>query len=216
MRIEKFNYNSYDDLLANTYVVSDDDNFCVVIDPSSNGEDIIRFVSKNKLKPKAVLLTHGHFDHIRGVDVLVNEYNIPVYIHKDDSELLTNTYLNCSFFGGDEILINSSATLVDDKCKLDLLKGEQIEVIHTPFHTAGSVCYYFINNKWLFSGDTLFKSSIGRDDLPRSNPRQKDDSLRKLMKFPKDVKVYPGHGSNTDIGSEIKTIEMITNSKIFL
>ena len=216
MRIEKFNYNSYDDLLANTYVVSDDNNFCIVVDPSSNGEDIIRFISKNELKPRAILLTHGHFDHIRGVDILVSEYNIPVYIHKDDSELLTNTYLNCSFFGGDEILINASPILIDDKDKLDLLKGERIEVIHTPFHTAGSVCYYFINNKWLFSGDTLFKNSIGRDDLPRSNPRLKCESLKKVMVLPKETKVYPGHGANTNIESEIKTLEEITNSKIFL
>ena len=76
-------------------------------------------------------------------------------------------------------------------------------MIHTPFHTRGSVCYYFINNKWLISGDTLFKTSIGRDDLPGAMPEKRRESLEKLKTLPKETRIYPGHGPNSTIGSEL-------------
>ena len=99
------------------------------------------------------------------------------------------------------VSINSKANTVKD---FDTIKGleEDVLVIHTPFHTVGSVCYYFSNNKILFSGDTLFYNAIGRNDLITSVPGKTKESIRKIFTLPDEVKVYPGHGINTTIGEE--------------
>ena len=203
MRVEKFNYNDIDDLIANTYVVSDEKNNAIVIDPSVNNNRIHEFLVSRNLILKAILLTHGHFDHMRGVDSLASLYNVPVYINEFDIEYLTNPILNCSYGNESELVIKSTPTVIKDNEILDLLDGDEIKVIHTPFHTPGSVCYYFINNKWLFSGDTLFKMSIGRDDLPGAVPFKRQESLNKLKILPIETKIYPGHGSNSTIGFEL-------------
>jgi len=203
MRLDKFDYNDIEELLSNTYVVSDDDNRAIIIDPSSDGEGLLSYLKKNNLTPIAILLTHGHFDHIRGVNNLLKNYDIPVYIHELDKDFLSDPYLNCSLMCGMNITINKEPILVKDNQELHLLKDETIKVIHTPFHTVGSVCYYFTNNNWLFSGDTLFRLSIGRDDLPGSSPKSKSESLAKLKKLPNDIKIYPGHGQNTVLATEL-------------
>ena len=102
-----------------------------------------------------------------------------------------------------QIRIEKEPILLNDKEELNLLSGDTIKVIHTPFHTVGSVCYYFINNKWLFSGDTLFRLSIGRDDLPGSIRAKKNESLAKLTSLPKELKIYPGHGQNSTLEMEL-------------
>ena len=211
MKIEKFYYNDIEELFANTYVVVDELNNAVIIDPSVDNDKVITYLEKNNYKPIAILLTHGHVDHIRGVDRLVNKFNIPVYIHELDEEKFSNTYLNCSSMLGSDFIVKSKATKVYDGDELKLLNNEIIKVIHTPFHTSGSVCYYFINNKYLFSGDTLFAQSIGRDDLPTGNGRQTRDSLNKLKLLPKETKIYPGHGPNTTLEIELSLNNFLRN-----
>ncbi len=201
MRIEKFDYNDIDDLFANTYLVSDENNDAIIIDPSVDNDRLISFIIAHKYNLKAVLLTHGHFDHIRGVNRLLKEFEVPLYIHEYDKEFLTNSYLNCSISEGKEIMINKDPILLHDNDILSLLK-ERIRVIHTPFHTKGSVCFYIEDCGALFSGDTLFKFSIGRDDLPGSDPRSVYASLEKLKKLDENTKVYPGHGPNTVLKTE--------------
>lgn len=203
MKVEKFYYNDIEELYANTYVVSDDSNNAIIIDPSVDNDKVGDYLEKNNLKPVAILLTHGHFDHIRGIDRLVKRFAIPLYIHEDDKENLTNPYFNCSEDYGTPFVINSKPEIVVDNQELHLLDDEVIKVIHTPFHTQGSVCYYFINNKLLFTGDTLFKQSIGRDDLPGGNHRQIQSSLEKIKRLPKEVKIYPGHGPNSILEFEL-------------
>lgn len=203
MRLDKFDYNDIEELLSNTYVISDSENHAVIIDPSSEGDGLLKYLEKNKLTPVAIMLTHGHFDHIRGVNNLLKKYDVPIYIHELDKDFLQDSYLNCSLIYGTNVKIDKEPILVKDNEELHLLNGETIKVIHTPFHTVGSVCYYFLNNNWLFSGDTLFRLSIGRDDLPGSIPKSKYGSLAKLKKLLKDVKIYPGHGQNTVLAAEL-------------
>ena len=203
MHVEKFDYNDKEELLANTYVISDDYKKAVIIDPSSDGDGLSSYLIKNNLEPVAILLTHGHFDHIRGVNKLVDKYNLPIYIHENDREFLIDPFFNCSYMLKKQIRIEKEPILLNDKEELNLLSGDTIKVIHTPFHTVGSVCYYFINNKLLFSGDTLFMNSIGRDDLPTSNRRKRNSSLDKIKLLPKECKIYPGHGPNTSLNKEL-------------
>ena len=202
MKVIPFIYDSYDDLISNTYILIDEDNQCVVIDPGCGNDGIVKYIKKNNLALKAILLTHGHFDHMRGVDILEREYNVPLYIGFFDLENLKDEHLNCSeYFSDGHIKLSTPGIGVSEGETIDVLK-EKIVVIETPFHTAGSVCYYLKDSGLLFSGDSLFKDSIGRTDLPGSKPKEVYNSLSKLAKLDDGVKVYPGHGPFTTIKNE--------------
>ena len=202
MKVVPFIYDDYDDLIANTYVLIDENNDCVVIDPGCANEGIVKYLKKNNLQLKAILLTHGHFDHMRGVEILEKNFPAPLYIGFYDLDNLKDEHLNCSeYFSDGHIQISTPGIGVSDNETIDVLK-EKIIVIETPFHTAGSVCYYLKDSAILFSGDTLFKSSIGRTDLPGSKPKEVFNSLSKLAKLDDNVKVYPGHGPFTTIKNE--------------
>lgn len=202
MNIYKFDYNPIDDLVSNTYIIADDDLKCVIVDPGKGNDKLIEFINKHELKPTAILLTHGHIDHIRGVDRLVKIYSIEIYIHYLDEEMLKDEELNLSTHLGEPLIIKYNIKTVTDNEELNLFK-EKIIVIHTPFHTKGSVCYYLPEKKVLFTGDTLFRQSIGRDDLPNNERHKRAESLNKIKKLPKDVTIYPGHGPNTTLESEL-------------
>ena len=187
--------------MSNCYVVYDDHRRCFIVDPSCNYDGVINFVKENRLKPLGILLTHSHYDHIKGVDRTVKAFKIPVYIHEDDYEGLYSPKYNLSQIDEMLVKLTSIAKTVKD---YDTIKGleEDVLVIHTPFHSRGSVCYYLSNNKILFSGDTLFYRSIGRSDFITSIPGKTKESLKKIMALPDDVTVYPGHGIQTNIGDE--------------
>lgn len=203
MKIVPFIYPDEDDLIANTYIAVDN-NKCVIIDPSKDYDGLIKFIKKNDLEPKAILLTHGHFDHMRGINVLLDAFHLPLYIGFYDQDNLIDGRKNLSsLFSNKPCVINCSPITISNGDKIRVL-SEDIEVIETPFHTEGSVCYYLKDSKILFSGDTLFKNSIGRDDLPGACPKKKKASLERIMQLPDDVKVYPGHGEFTNIGNEKK------------
>lgn len=203
MRVIPFIYEDIDDLFANTYLLIDN-NDCVVIDPGRDYRGIVDYINKNQFKLKAILLTHGHYDHMRGVNILLKEFSCPLYIGFFDEDQLTDTYKNLStLFSDEKVVISQKAITVSDNEVL-LLLSEQIKVIEAPFHTKGSVCYYLKDSGLLFSGDTLFKGSIGRDDLPDAVPSKKRTSLAKLMLLPDNTKVFPGHGNSTTIGEEKK------------
>ena len=203
IKVIPFIYEDLDDLYANTYVLIDEENNCVVIDPAKSYKGLVNYVNKNSLIMKGVLLTHGHIDHMRGVDILIDSFNCPLYIGFFDADKLTNPYDNCSIFIGGETIVNSKASTISDKQVLKCLK-EDIIVIETPFHTSGSVCYYLSDSKLLFTGDFLFAGSVGRSDLPTAQPKEFKKSIGKILALPKETKVYPGHGPFTSIEHELK------------
>lgn len=201
MKLTPFIYDDVDDFNANTYVISDENNNCVVIDPSSKGDGIINFIKKNKYHLKAILLTHAHFDHIRGVDKLHNEFNADLYVGFEDVDKLKDARENGSIYNGENVVISTEAKSITEGDVLHLL-DEDIKVIYTPYHTSGSVSYFIEKMGAVFTGDSLFKMSVGRSDFPSGNPRLMKGSLDKLMRLNDEVKVYPGHGRFTTIGYE--------------
>lgn len=192
---------------ANTFFIVFDDNDAICIDPGDNSGDIERFIDKNNLNIIAVLLTHGHFDHIRDLNNINKKFKgIPIYIHEGDYECLSDDLLNgsASFKSKQfEHLIPNEANIVEiSRDEILNIHDLQIKCIYTPFHTKGSLCFYINEFKMLFSGDTLFKGSVGRTDLKGSCPHLMQESLSKLKILPENTIVYPGHDENTTIKYE--------------
>lgn len=188
---------------TNCYIVyTEDTKKAVIIDPAADSRRITEEISALGVTPEAVLLTHGHFDHMLAADSLRNGYHIPVCVLKDDAELLTQPDMNCS----EQFLRMSYGISADEELedgqRLAFLDGA-LTVIATPGHTAGSCCYYAEKENILFSGDTLFQGSVGRTDLPTGKASQISLSIKeKLFVLPDDTLVLSGHGEQTTIGEE--------------
>lgn len=187
---------------TNCYIISNPvTREAIVIDPGDRAGKIEQYLKDNDLVCKAILLTHGHFDHIMAAAELAELFHAGIYALEEEAELLKNPKLNESFH------IHRECSLVPDVLLRDRevieLAGYRITVLHTPGHTGGGACYYFTDQNILLSGDTLFYEDIGRSDLPTGNHRKLVESIvNQLMVLPDDVKVYPGHGEPTTIGHE--------------
>lgn len=185
---------------ANCYLlIQEDTQETVVIDPGSDSLLIQQKISENACKPAFILLTHGHFDHIMSVNDIASQYNIPVYIHKEDAGKLRDEKQNYARQFLRAVCQVHWDRLLEDGERLPFGK-EEILVIHTPGHSRGSVCYRAGN--LLFSGDTLFENSIGRTDLGDGDSEELMNSLKKLCAVQEDLIVYPGHGNSTTLKNE--------------
>lgn len=195
------------DYVSNTYILDDEKGKAVVIDPGNGVTPSIRdFLVRHNLHLEAVLLTHGHFDHIRGLPFLLETFpDAKVYMHELETDFLSEPRLNCSYLDNDvsPVILKANTIGLHDNQTLDFL-NQAIVVMHTPFHTQGSVCYYLPSSNMIFTGDTLFRGSIGRSDLPTGSPRTIIASLAKIKKLPPETKVYPGHEKSTTIERELK------------
>lgn len=201
IKVVPFIYEEDDGLFANTFLLCDQENNCVVIDPSKEYPGIVNYIKKNSLNLKAVLLTHGHIDHMRGVDLLVKTFNAPLYIGFDDEDKLTDTYANCADFLGENGIVKSKAITLADNEVLHFL-SEDIKVIAAPYHTSGSVCFYLKESEVLFAGDFIIMHGIGRSDLPSAMPREFNNSMAKILALPDETKIYGGHGPSSTLSIE--------------
>jgi len=175
----------------------------VIIDASDSLETVKHLVVDNALKIKAVLLTHGHFDHIFRAKEICKFIDAPLYAHEDEAALLQSPEMNRSDYRGLNITARPDK-LFRDGDVFDV-GGVSLKVIHTPGHTAGGVCYYDAANGVIFTGDTLFRETIGRTDMPTGDHATLVKSINeKLFILPDEVTVYPGHGEASTIGHEKK------------
>ena len=171
---------------------------CVIIDPADAGDFITSKILELNLSPKAILLTHGHFDHVLAVAELKFSFNIPFLMHRKDFFLLKRTCQTSKYFTGihSDIQPDPDNFFVDN----EILKYAKLnlKVIETPGHTPGSVCFY--KKPHLFSGDTIFKDGVGRTDFSYASEKDLNNSIKTLKKLPENTIVYSGHGEETTIG----------------
>ncbi|SHF60889.1 MBL fold metallo-hydrolase [Ornithinibacillus halophilus] len=186
---------------TNCYILSKDKE-ALIVDPGGDASKIESYLTKEGITPRAILLTHAHFDHIGAVEEISKHYNIEVYIHEIEVDWLSDPKLNGSIlFTGQVISINVPPRIFSEG---NVTIGNfSFEVIHTPGHSPGSVSFVFEKSKKVFSGDVLFNQGIGRTDLPGGDFGEIERSIRnKLYNLSDDVEVYPGHGPSTFIGFE--------------
>lgn len=199
LTIQSFAVMPFDE---NCYVVSDDTGEGVVIDPGGMAKEILAYIREAKLSIKAVLDTHGHCDHIGANDAIRDATEAPLYIHKEDGAMISDIRLNLSAFMGFKVISRPAEHLLSEGDKISFGNSE-LEVIHTPGHTKGGVC--FVGDGVAFTGDTLFAGSIGRSDFPGGSEVELIGNIKKrLLALPDETKVYSGHGPSSEIGWERK------------
>jgi len=193
---------------TNCYVVRRDEAAadCLIVDTGLEAGALVEFLGEHRLEPVAVVLTHGHADHIVGLAALRETYpGIKVYIHRLDALCLTNPGANLSALAGLTFRTDPADVLLGDG---DVVEEADIrlKVLHTPGHTPGGICLYVEADELVFAGDTLFADSVGRADFPGGDMDQLIASIRnRLFSLPDKTAVYPGHGMRTTIGREKRT-----------
>lgn len=204
--MSKFEIKSYQvgQIGTNCYLMCNlDTKEMLIIDPGDEADVLKVKINETGCTPKAILLTHGHFDHILAMNDLKNFYGVSIYAHEKEREMLQDTKSNMLSQMGITEPFEADIYMHGD-AKLQLA-GFAIQVFLTPGHTPGGCCYYFAAEKVLFSGDTLFNGSVGRTDFPGGSMSALIRSVEeKLFVLPEDVTVYPGHEGPTNIGREKK------------
>lgn len=199
MKIERFVLGS---LATNSYlIINEETKEVMIVDPATCPDYLISHVKSNDYVPKAILLTHGHFDHVMGIDGWVKAFHIPVYLHENEKEILADPRQNLSYMFGTQYTYDDVRCLKDGE--ILEIAGFRFKVIHTPGHTKGGCCYYEEAEEVLISGDTLFAQSVGRSDFPTGDGQTLVSSIKeRLFCLPDSVMVYPGHNDLTCIGDE--------------
>lgn len=185
----------------NCYVLSDSKGDAVVVDPGGNAEAIIRYAAASKLRVRAIVNTHAHYDHVGAVAAIRHRFKTPFYLHTADKKLLRSANLYRKVFDGTAPIDIPEVDAALEKVKTLVCGSLKFRVISTPGHTPGSVCLLAQGN--LFTGDLLFKGKVGRTDLPGGDKKALKASLKRLSRLPPDTMVYPGHGGSTTLSKEM-------------
>lgn len=205
MRVERFTFNPFQE---NTYLLIASDGSCAIVDPGCYGPqecDVLSsYIESNGLRPEYLLHTHCHLDHMFGNRYVADRYNLTPKHHPHETLILKAAVDTGMRFGlpveaspdGDPCLLDGIFVQIDDL---------RLEILHTPGHSPGSVCFYHSESGQLIGGDVLFRESIGRSDLPGGDHHILLKSIReKLFTLPEKTTVFPGHGETTSIGYEIR------------
>ena len=202
MKIDCLILGSYE---TNCYILrnTESDKDCLIIDTGLDAGPLIDFLSEHKLNPLAVVLTHGHADHISALPILREKYpDIKVYIHKNDAKMLTKPISNLSMLAGKMFKTEPADFLIDEPSTIELA-DIRLNVLNTPGHTQGGICLYSKDSSLVFVGDTLFADSVGRTDFPGGDFTQLINSIKqKLCTLPDETIVYTGHGPVTTMARE--------------
>jgi glyoxylase-like metal-dependent hydrolase (beta-lactamase superfamily II) len=207
MKIKTFPVNPFE---MNCYICHcEETNEGVIIDPGIYTDEeksmILKYVEDNKINIKYILDTHGHIDHIMGNKWAKDTFNVPLYIHKDDMQLIKNAPVQGQMFGINIDVQPEPDKYIDENDKIEF-GNITFDIIHTPGHSPGGVCYIDKTSKTIIAGDCLFKESIGRTDLWMGDMDTLLDSIKnKILTYPDDYRVYPGHYDSTTVGEEKNT-----------
>ncbi|MBN1118253.1 MAG: MBL fold metallo-hydrolase [Bacteroidales bacterium] len=211
MQIKPFVFNSFQ---VNTFVLYDDSKECIIIDPACYAleeyNELYKFIGDNGLMPKYIANTHGHVDHLLGVKTVSEHYNIPFKVHEDDFFLL-ETAVQSGLIFGFNINENPVADEILKEGEIIKFGNSELELFHVPGHSPGSIVFYSKEGAFVVVGDVLFKSSIGRTDLPGGNYEDLISGIRsKLLTLPPETIVLSGHGPHTTIKNEHDTNPFLT------
>ena len=205
LQIKSFQFSP---IQENTYLLYNEFNDCIIIDPGcyfdAEKEELAAFIYDNKLNPVMLLNTHCHLDHVFGNKMVAEKYNLTLQIHEKEKAVLafaptSGLMYDLPFdnYTGDVILLNEGDTIK--------LGNDELKILLTPGHSPGSLSFYCQQDKFVISGDVLFKNSVGRSDLPGGNHEQLIKSIKDhLLTLPNDTIVYSGHGPATTVGEERK------------
>jgi len=206
INISSFIFNFFQE---NTYILSDETSQCVIVDPGFSTKiekrEFKDFITSKNLNPVGVINTHCHIDHILGCADLQKTYNIPFYTHKNELDLLQNAKEYGKFFGLEIDHIPQPDKFLDegDEYKFG---NSTLSILCVPGHSPGSICLYSKNDKFILTGDVLFRGSIGRSDLPGGDYDTLIKNIKtKILILPREVSVFSGHGPKTNIGLEFDT-----------
>lgn len=203
MQVKQLVFNAF---LENTYVIFDGTKEAIIIDPGMNSDaenkKMVDFINQNNLKPVKIVNTHCHIDHVLGIDFLKETYSIECFSGKNDEYLLTDVVEKADMFG---LKLDKTPKIDKYISEKDEIKfgNSTLKILDVPGHTSGHIALYSEEDKFVVTGDVLFKDTIGRTDLPGGNLDQLLNNIRtKLLTLGDEFEVYPGHGEKTSIGYE--------------
>ena len=186
---------------TNSYIISDENGVCVIVDPEGRADVYTRYIESNALKPEAILLTHAHFDHIGAMEPLRKEYSVKVYAGEREKAVLNDPRINLTSMIGHGRSFEADVYLSDGE---EFTIGSMtFKTVYTPGHTCGSVCYLI--DDVMIAGDTLFMGSCGRTDFPTGDWGKMNESLQMLKNLEGDYRVLSGHGPETTLERERRT-----------